>query len=79
MHEMGKYDVPANVKYVLSHAQGNFDQVIWFGHSQGTAQWFIANALNNDLTKYFKAFIGIAPVMFVYNQDAVLATTLSLL
>ena len=37
MNEMGKYDVPANVKYVLSHAQGNFDQVIWFGHSQGTA------------------------------------------
>jgi len=78
MHEMGKYDVPANIHYVLSHAKG-FDQVIWFGHSQGTAQWFIANALDSDLAKYFKAFIGLAPVMYVYNQNSVLVTTLSLL
>jgi pimeloyl-ACP methyl ester carboxylesterase len=49
MNEMGKYDVPANVHYVLSHALGNFNQVIWFGHSQGTAQWFIANALEKNL------------------------------
>ncbi len=37
MNEMGKYDVPANVHYVLEHAQGNFSQVIYFGHSQGTS------------------------------------------
>lgn len=64
---MGKYDVPANVDYVLKHAQGNFSQVIWFGHSQGTAQWFIANALDTELASKFKAFIGLAPVMYVYN------------
>lgn len=79
LHEMGKYDVPANVEYVLSHSQGNFKQVIWFGHSQGTAQWFIANALDSELAAKFKAFIGLAPVMYVYNQNSVLATTLSLL
>jgi pimeloyl-ACP methyl ester carboxylesterase len=79
LHEMGKYDVPANVEYVLAHAMGNFQQVIWFGHSQGTSQWFIANAVHPELNKYFKAFIGLAPVMYVYNQNSVLATTLSLL
>lgn len=79
MNEMGMYDVPANVKYVLEHAQGNYQQVIWFGHSQGTAQWFIANALHPELASKFKAFIGLAPVMYVYNQNSVIATTLSLL
>lgn len=79
MGDMAKYDVPAHVKYVLAHAQGNFSQVIWFGHSQGTAQWFIANSLDANLAKYFKAFIGLAPVMYVYNQNSVLATILSLL
>ena len=76
---MGKYDVPAHVHYVLANAQGNFEQVIWFGHSQGTSQWFIANALDANLSKYFKAFIGMAPVMYLYNQESILVTTLSLL
>jgi pimeloyl-ACP methyl ester carboxylesterase len=79
MNEMGKYDVPANIDYVLAHSLGKFDQVIWFGHSQGTAQWFIANALDEKLAAKFKAFIGLAPVMYVYNQNSVLVTTLSLL
>ena len=30
-HEMGKYDVPSNLKYILSETQ--HDQVIYFGHS----------------------------------------------
>jgi len=39
----------------------------------------MANALDADLSKYFKAFIGLAPVMYVYNQKSVLATFLNLL
>lgn len=31
MHEMGKYDVPANVHYVRDYTK--FEQVIWLGHS----------------------------------------------
>jgi len=53
--------------------------VIYFGHSQGTTQWFVANALHNDLSQYFKAFIGIAPVGTVGHQESALLTALDLL
>jgi len=35
--EMAKFDVPANLNYILS--QTGADQVIYIGHSQGTSQW----------------------------------------
>jgi pimeloyl-ACP methyl ester carboxylesterase len=63
-NEMGKYDVPANVDYILEHT--GYEDLIYVGHSQGTAQWFIANCLyQEDIGHKFKAFIGLAPVMYV--------------
>eukprot|EP00347_Sterkiella_histriomuscorum_P019192 403342583 len=77
MHEMGKYDVPANLNYILDKT--GHEQVIYIGHSQGTTQWFIANALYDDLHKHFKAFIGLAPVMFVEDIPSIAAKMLDLL
>lgn len=74
---MGLYDVPANLGYILNKT--GFDQVIYVGHSQGTTQWFIANALNKNLAKHFKAFIGLAPVIYVGNSNSIAAKTLDLL
>ena len=34
VHEMAKYDVPANLNYIMKVTE--FDQVIYVGHSQGT-------------------------------------------
>lgn len=76
-NEMGEYDLPANLQYILSHTQAQ--QVVYFGHSQGTTQWFIANALNTGISQYFKAFIGLAPVAHVTNQRSVFVKTLDLL
>jgi len=76
-NEMGKYDVPANLHYILF--QTGAKQVIYFGHSQGTTQWFIANALNQSLSQYFKAFVGLAPVAHVTRHTSVLVKTLDLL
>ncbi len=44
LHHMGQYDVPANVHYILNYT--GFDKIVHIGHSQGTTQWFIANALD---------------------------------
>lgn len=74
---MGQYDVPANLRYILNISGQS--QVVYFGHSQGTTQFFIANALNKDISQYFKAFIGMAPVAHVTNQRSVLVKTLDLL
>lgn len=42
---MGKYDVPANVDFILE--QTGFEKLIYMGHSQGTTQWFAGNALDD--------------------------------
>ena len=62
-HEMGIYDLPANIDYVLNHT--NQSKVIYVGHSQGTLQFFVHNSLHNDLAKKIKAFVGLAPIIFV--------------
>lgn len=77
LHEMGKYDVPANLNYILDKTGA--EKVIYIGHSQGTTQWFIANALYEDIHKYFKAFIGLAPVMYTDEIPSVAARFLDLL
>ena len=37
---MGKYDVPANIEYIL--AATGFDKLTYVGFSQGTSQMFAA-------------------------------------
>lgn len=64
-HEMGVYDVKANVDYVLKTT--GFEKLVYFGHSQGTTQWFIANSLDPNITKHFRAFVGLAPVAHVLH------------
>ncbi|CDW75411.1 lysosomal acid lipase cholesteryl ester hydrolase-like [Stylonychia lemnae] len=76
-HEMGKYDLPANLNYILNTT--NQSQVVYFGHSQGTTQFFLGNSLTKDLSQYYKAFIGFAPVAHVSNSPSPLVKTLDLL
>jgi lysosomal acid lipase/cholesteryl ester hydrolase len=44
---MAKYDVPANVDYILDET--DHEQIIYVGHSQGTSQWFFSNALYPEI------------------------------
>jgi lysosomal acid lipase/cholesteryl ester hydrolase len=62
---MAKYDVPANIDYVISHSK--FDKVSFLGYSQGTTQFFAAMDVVDKLESKINAFIGWAPVMFVGN------------
>lgn len=71
---MAKYDVPANVNYILEESHAS--QVIYVGHSQGTSQWFLANSLYPEINSKFKAFIGIAPVIYADNVHNALVDTL---
>ncbi|TNV82823.1 hypothetical protein FGO68_gene15928 [Halteria grandinella] len=73
-HEMAKYDVPANLNYILEETGAQ--QAVYVGHSQGTSQWFLANALYPEINQKFKAFIGIAPVIYADNVHTALVDTL---
>ena len=72
-HEMGEFDVPANLNFILKKT--GVSQVIYVGHSQGTIQWFVANSLYPDIHRHFKAFIGMSPEAFLGNNKGFAAVT----
>jgi len=71
--EMGKFDVPANIDYVLN--QTGKASLSYVGHSQGTSQFFVAMTQPNLRTKLeskVNAFIALAPVAYMAHQKVLL-------
>lgn len=71
---MAEYDVPSNIDYILKHT--NQKKIHYVGHSQGTTQFFAANALNDDIADKIASFNAIGPVMEVTHQWAPIVTML---
>ena len=67
--QMGLYDVPGNIRYVLGKTgQETLD---WIGHSQGTAQMFVAlsDAKTRDyVNSKVRKFIALAPIVYLSNS-----------
>jgi len=69
--EMGQYDVPAFFNKVLSHypeKSRKTQKIIYFGHSQGTSQMFVA--LSDPKTKEFirahtEIFFALSPIAYL--------------
>ena len=74
VHEMAQFDLPESVDYILEETGA--EQVVYVGHSQGTSQWFLANALDETFNSKFKAFVGIAPVVYAGEIHAPILDTL---
>lgn len=71
--EMGKYDVPSNIDYVLN--QTDKPSLSYIGHSQGTSQFFVAMTqpnLASKLENKVNAFIALAPVAYMKHQSVFL-------
>lgn len=69
--QMARYDVPANIKYVLS--QTGKETLSYIGHSQGTSQMFAA--LSDEHTMEYvnskvNLFIALAPIVYLANQES---------
>lgn len=62
-HEMGVYDVPAMVDYILARAGAR--QLFYLGHSQGTTIFFAMAASRPEYNSKVRAFLGFAPVVFM--------------
>ena len=71
---MGIYDVPANIDYILDYTSSK--SLTYIGHSQGTAQFFIANSMLNIATK-INAFVGLGPVIYCSNQKSPIAVIMN--
>lgn len=69
---MAKYDVPANIGYVLNKTGKS--SLGFVGHSQGTTQMFAAmvSSETKHLASKIDVFIALAPVAFVKNSPSLL-------
>ena len=57
--EMGKYDIPANINYVL--AKNGQSKLIYMGHSLGSATFFIAMIKHPELKDKIDVMIALSP------------------
>ncbi|XP_063623110.1 lipase 3-like [Cydia splendana] len=63
--EIGKYDVPAMVDYVLDATA--MKQLIYLGYSQGGLTFFVMNSERPEYVNKIKLFLGLAPGSRVYH------------
>jgi pimeloyl-ACP methyl ester carboxylesterase len=62
---MGEYDLPATIDYILERTHQT--KCHYVGHSQGTTDFFVANALSDTYGEKIASFNGIGPVMYLGN------------
>ena len=67
---MGKYDVAANIEFILKKTGA--EKLTYIGHSQGASQFLVSNMLRYDIGPKVETFIGLAPVMYSQYQNSVL-------
>ncbi|XP_072050941.1 gastric triacylglycerol lipase-like [Amphiura filiformis] len=58
--EMGKYDLPGMVDFILNTT--GHKQISYIGHSQGTTMAFAGLSISKDLQSKINLFVGLGPV-----------------
>ncbi|XP_031776844.1 lipase 3-like [Nasonia vitripennis] len=69
-HEMGIYDLPAQIKYITDMKN---DDIVYVGHSMGTTTFYVMAIERPDIASKIKAMFGLAPVAFVNHIKGVTA------
>ncbi|KAJ8968395.1 hypothetical protein NQ314_002317 [Rhamnusium bicolor] len=62
-HEIGVYDLPAIIDYILKKT-GN-RKLMYVGHSQGTTTFFVMASEKPQYNRYIKVMAALAPVAFM--------------
>ncbi|KAI9913862.1 hypothetical protein PsorP6_005544 [Peronosclerospora sorghi] len=66
--DMGKYDLPAEITYVLNTTRRSM--LSYVGHSEGTTQAFVAFSLDQTLAKKVSYYAALAPVAWTGHLTA---------
>ncbi|XP_050061037.1 gastric triacylglycerol lipase-like [Aphis gossypii] len=69
-HEMGIYDLPATIDYVLERT--NRSQLYYIGHSMGSCMFFVMCSMRPEYNYKIRAQISLAPVAYVHHMTSVL-------
>ena len=65
-HEIGVYDLPATIDYILGKIQQK--EIFYIGHSQGTAAFYVMCSLKPEYNAKIKAQFSMAPIAFVNHM-----------
>lgn len=65
-HEIGYYDLPAMIDYVLKTT--GHSQLYYIGHSQGTTAFYVMGSERPEYNAKVKIMISLAPIAFLSNQ-----------
>ncbi|XP_060863539.1 lipase 3-like isoform X1 [Metopolophium dirhodum] len=65
LHEVGKYDLPASIDYILAIA--NTSQLHYIGYSMGSCVFFIMGSERPEYQPKIRSQISLAPVAFLSN------------
>ncbi|KAE9542562.1 hypothetical protein AGLY_002473 [Aphis glycines] len=65
LHEVGKYDIPATIDYILSIT--NSTQLHYIGYSMGSCVFFIMASERPEYQPKIRSQISLAPVAFLSN------------
>ncbi|CAH1402323.1 unnamed protein product [Nezara viridula] len=69
-HEIGYYDVPACIDYILQQTGHNSLQYI--GHSQGTTIFFVLASTRPEYNKKISHMTALAPIAFLGNTNGII-------
>jgi len=66
MHEMGKYDLPAEIDYVLGRT--GMKELRYIGFSMGTSIFWIMMSIRPEYNAKVKVMVALAPVVYINNM-----------
>lgn len=77
-HEIGIYDLPATIDYILQ--QTDYPRLHYIGHSQGTTTFFVLCSEKPEYNEKISLMIAMAPPVFIghNNNDIVKASCIFL-
>lgn len=67
-HELGLYDVPASIDYVLRTTGKN--KLNYVGHSMGTTSFFVMASMRPDYNQKINQMIALAPITYISNTKS---------
>lgn len=65
-YELGKYDAPTQIDYVLKRT--GYKKLTYIGHSQGTSQMFSTLSEGSNLNEKLDIFVALAPIVNLVNS-----------
>lgn len=75
LHQIGIYDLPASIDYILE--QTNRSQLAYVGFSQGTTLFFIMTSVRPEYNAKIRQMVAMAPVVYITHSQHTFLNILS--